>query len=85
MVFTVLVHDRQALYPRIQWPGFRHIDHPGVEVSALPRQAFVNGIGDQVGHPAPIFRGRGVGPPGHLLFGEDIPQAEFHPQPAIVF
>src|SRR4029450_9357967 len=73
---AILIHQCQPLDPALLWTGLVDEDNAAVEITLVPGDALVNGVGNDVGDPPPVI-GRGVVLlAAQLLPGEDIPQPE---------
>src|SRR5262249_2214829 len=80
---AVLIHDREPFDAPLGRPGLIDEYDPAVEIAALPGQALVDCIGDDMCDAPPIV-GRGeILLAVELLPGEDVPQSKFRLQATI--
>ena len=80
MVFTVLIHNGQTFGAFGFGAGFGNIDNTGVKVAFFTGQAFINRIGNHVGHAAPVVFCGGERLPFKLVLGINVPEAKFNSQ-----
>ena len=85
MPIAVLIHDRQAFDAPVAGTVFRDIDDPGIEITRFAGQAFIDGIGNDMGDPPPVTWCAEIDQTGHLFARQDVPKAKLYAQPAIAF
>ncbi len=73
VALAVLIHDRQALDPAVARPGPGDVGDPCIEIALLAQQALVDHVADDMGDPAPVGGGGGVGGALDLLARQHVP------------
>ncbi len=83
MIGTILVHDGEALDPLRRRTALGDVDHPGIEITVLSRDALVDRVRDDMRDAPPVLRGRGVGKARELLARDHVPKPELDLEPAV--
>ena len=78
MIFTVLIHHRQAFNAASRRPAFGNINHTSVEITFFTGQTLINRISHNVSDSAPVIFFSGERFTQKLLGRNHIPKAEIN-------